>query len=285
MVEIHSMHLIMILARIHGSDLIFEESDNNTSLVLPRPFRLLSYYDEQIRDWHSKLVHDHSAPKSSIEGSNTDANQTESSAETPKPDADPEDTDQQSDSQPKEEAAVGDPQGWSTSTTALEHLPCLLEFMDTYITWKRAYLNSSTCSNIAFSDIWHLFKPGDFVISNDHKQAYRVINVYSTPHKGTDRWSYVYTSERENEEPRAQSDISIDCVYNHYDGKKFGPVLKNFKIRRFEGEGLVTTLDIYPFRFYTSSGLRGPAVKSKQTRERCRRSHGDLDCSTEEEAH
>jgi hypothetical protein len=263
-IRIHSRHLIMILARIHGSDLISEEDGKNTSLVLLRPFRLLSYYDEQIRDWHSKLVHDHSAPKSGIEVLNTNANQTESSAETPKPDADPEDTDQPSDSHLKKEPTVEDPQGWSTSSTALEHLPCLLEFMDTYIARKRAYLNSPACNNIAFSDIWHLFKPGDFVISNDRKQAYRVINVHSPPHKGTDRWSYVYTSEKDNEKSRAQSDISIDCVYIHYDGKKFGPVLKRFKFRRFEGERLVTTLDIYPFRFYASSGLRGPAVKSKQ---------------------
>lgn len=263
-IRIHSRHLIMVLARIHGSNLISEENDKNASLVLLRPFRLLSHYDEQIRDWHSKLVHDHSAPKSGIEGSNTNANQTKSSGETPKPDADPKDTDQPSDSQPKKETTVEDPQGWSTSTTALEHLPCLLEFMDTYITRKRAYLNSPICNNIAFSDVWHLFKPGDFVISNDRKQAYRVINVYSPPHKGTDRWSYVYASEKENEKTRSQSDISIDCVYIHYDGKKFGPVLKKFKIRRFEGERLVTTLDIYPFRFYAFGGLRGPAVKSKQ---------------------
>ncbi|KFZ04779.1 hypothetical protein V501_08981 [Pseudogymnoascus sp. VKM F-4519 (FW-2642)] len=262
-IRIHSRHLIMILARIHGTKLISEDNGKNTSLVLLRPFRVLSYYDEQIRDWHSKLVHDHSAPKSGIEGSNTNASQTESSAETPNPNADPEDTDRPSDSQPKKEAMVEDPQGWSTSTTALEHLTCLLEFMDTYITRKLAYLNSPACNNIAFSDIWHLFKPGDFVISNDRKQAYRVINVHSPPHKGTDRWSYVYTSEKDNEKFRAQSDISIDCVYIHYDGKKFGPVLKKFKIRRFEGERSVTTLDIYPFRFYASSGLRGPAVKSK----------------------
>jgi hypothetical protein len=263
-IRIHSRHLIMILACIHGSKLISEEHDKNTSLVLLRPFRLLSHYDKQIRDWHSKLVRDHSAPKSDIEGSNTTANQTESLEETPKPDADQKDTDQPSDSQPKKEPMVEDPKGWSTSTTALEQLPCLLEFMDTYITRKRAYLNSPTCNNIAFSDIWHLFKPGDFVISNDRKQAYRVINVSSPPHKGTDRWSYFYASEKENEKSRAQSDISIDCVYIHYDGKKFGPVLKRFKIRRFEGERLVTTLDIYPFRFCASSGLRGPAVKSKQ---------------------
>lgn len=263
-IRIHSRYLIMILARIHGSKLIPDEHVKNTSLVLLRPFRLLGHYDKQIRDWHSKLVSDHSAPKSGIEGSNTIANQTDSSTEVPKPDVGPKNTDQLSNSQQKNGPMVEDPKGWSTSTTALEHLPCLLEFMDTYITRKRAYLNSPSCNNIAFTDIWHLFKPGDFVISNDRKQAYRVINVSSPPHKGTDRWSYFYASEKENEKSRAQSDISIDCVYIHYDGKKYGPVLKKFKIRRFEGERLVTTLDIYPFRFCASSGLRGPAVQSKQ---------------------
>ncbi|KAF8853902.1 P-loop containing nucleoside triphosphate hydrolase protein, partial [Acephala macrosclerotiorum] len=263
-IRIHSKHLIMILARIHGSKLVSEERDKNASLVLLRPFRLLSHYDKEIRDWQSKLIRDHETTKSGTEGSDIDAKQNP--AEALKPNTDAKDAvNELLDVQSKEEKpSVDDPNGYSTSTKALQHLPCLLEFMDTYLSRKRAYLNSSACDKVTFSDIWHLFKPGDFVISTDGKQAYRVINVASPPHKGTDRWSYFYASEKENEKSRAQSDISIDCVYIHYDGKKLGPVLEKFKIRRFDGERSVTSLEIYPLRFFSSRGLRGPAIKSKQ---------------------
>lgn len=263
-IRIHSKHLIMILARIHGSKLITEGHRENNSLVLLRPFRMLSHYEKQIRDWHARLVHDHSAPNSSSKDSNSKDSQPKYSTETSNSTSDLKDTDQPPDLQSKKDSTVEDKMDWSTSIEALDHLPCLLEFMDTYIIGKRNHLNDPTCSNIAFSDIWHLFKPGDFVISNDGKQAYQVINVSSPPHKGVDRFFYYYTSEKDDEKSRSHSDISIDCAYIHYDGKSFGPVSKRFEMKRFDGERLVTSLDIYPFRFYASGGLRGTAVKSRQ---------------------
>ncbi|OQV08643.1 hypothetical protein CLAIMM_12881 isoform 3 [Cladophialophora immunda] len=253
-IRIHSKELIMILCRIHGSELITdqEEQNENTSLVLLRPFKMLRYYDKEIREWHSKLLCDHEAAKLDNKALPTateppDRNERGNAAgEQDSPDAQ---------SMEKDKSGVEDPNGYSTSSTALEHLPCLLEFMDNYLNSKHAYLNSLACDKISFSDIWYLFKSGDAVVSNDGRQAYLVANVATPPHKGADRWAF-YAKEKDNEESRPKSDISVSCIYIHYDGKQLGPVLKEFKIERFDGERPLTSLEILPLRLYVASNVR-----------------------------
>ncbi|EXJ72274.1 uncharacterized protein A1O5_04778 [Cladophialophora psammophila CBS 110553] len=260
-IRIHSKELIMILSRIHGSKLITdqEEQSENTSLVLLRPFKMLRYYDKEIREWHLKLLRDHEAAQLDTEGLPTTTG-------PPDPDEAVKAVEGQQSSDPqsmgKDKSGVEDPDGYSTSSTALEHLACLLEFMDKYLYSKHAYLNSVGCDRISFSDIWHLFKPGDIVVSNDGKQAYLVANIFTPPHKGADRWSF-YTREKDDEESRGKSDISVSCVYIHYDGRQLGPVLEKFTIRRFDGERPLNTLEILPLRLYVARNLRGPTQMAK----------------------
>ncbi|KAJ2905273.1 aaa family ATPase [Zalerion maritima] len=61
------------------------------------------------------------------------------------------------------------------SLVVLGHLECLLEFFDTTISSKLAYLSSSSCQTVYLNDLWHLFAPGENVVDSDGKQAYRVI--------------------------------------------------------------------------------------------------------------
>ncbi|KIW97212.1 uncharacterized protein Z519_02604 [Cladophialophora bantiana CBS 173.52] len=188
----------MILSRIHGSKLITdqEEQGENTPLVLLRPFKMLRYYDKEIREWHLKLLRDHETAKLDTEGLYTTTG-------PPDPDEAVKAAEGQQSSDPrsmgKDKSGVDDPDGYSTSTTALEYLACLLEFMDKYLSSKHAYLNSVGCDRISFSDIWHLFKPGDIVASNHGKQAYLVANISTPPHKGANRW-FFYTREKDDEE-------------------------------------------------------------------------------------
>ncbi|KAH9429118.1 hypothetical protein MCOR02_010528 [Pyricularia oryzae] len=70
-----------------------------------------------------------------------------------------------------------DPHGYSRSKETAAHLGCLVEFMDNRIAKRQAYLNSPSCSKVLFSDLWHLFKRGDFVISSDSKQVYQVFLI------------------------------------------------------------------------------------------------------------
>ncbi|KAL1630633.1 hypothetical protein SLS54_000504 [Diplodia seriata] len=133
------------------------------------------------------------------------------------------------------------------SPMALEHLRCLLSFVDMDIEAKRTYLKSEQCRKVFFSDLWLLFLPGTEVIGNDGKQAYRVMNVAGPRHQvcpGRSRW--VVSSDKE----LANAPFSIICVYIDFDGKNLGPVLKVFDFRNFDGERDVISFEVYPLRFY-----------------------------------
>ncbi|KAM0544546.1 hypothetical protein ACHAPJ_011763 [Fusarium lateritium] len=169
---------------------------------------------------------------------------------------------------PEEASDVPDPEGHSRSETALKHLTCLLEFMNRYIFKKLTYLDSPNCEKVFFSDIWHLFKPGDHVISADGKQVYQIFSLACPPHVGTDPWSkFVKKQEDSDDESnRVKEDITIQCVFIHFDGYQIGPVLKTFSIAKFDGEKAVTALDIYPLRFHIRKQLDRKIMKSKQTK-------------------
>ncbi|CAJ0551548.1 Ff.00g114780.m01.CDS01 [Fusarium sp. VM40] len=260
-IRIHSKELIKTLGIIHGSEMVSENIPTE-SLVMFRPYRMLTYYENEIRQWHSRLQSKFQKSESLAaeailtEQSTTAMRQT--SADDEKEDAR---------SVQEETSAVPDPEGYSESETALEHMTCLIEFMDQYILKRVRYLESSSCEKIFFSDIWHLFKPGDHVMSADGKQVYQVFNVISHPHVGTDRWSKFTKEMEDSSDESIDDDISIQCVFIHFDGQQIGPVLETFSIPKFDGEKLVTSLRVYPIRFQVRKRLDRQIMKLKQSGE------------------
>ncbi len=130
------------------------------------------------------------------------------------------------------------PQGHNKYELYLANLSCLVDFMDTYLAKRIAWLQSVHCEKIYFSDIWHVFKCGDFVISTTSKQAYQIVDINSGQHSG-----------KETREESAQNAV-IFCVYIAYDGTLLGPVVEEFVIERFNGERGITTLDVQPLRHH-----------------------------------
>ncbi|KAK3938947.1 hypothetical protein QBC46DRAFT_438741 [Diplogelasinospora grovesii] len=192
------------------------------------------------------------------------------------------------------------------SRTALEHVDCLLNFIDTDIKEKQAYLNSPNCRPVYYSDLWHLFRPGQDVIRPDGKQAYRIIKVTSSPHfvlsaketpgyqvryrpKGNTNPRQMYTSLTPPGDPRQSNRcdtspgdqrynarFSITCVYIDFDGKTLGPVETVFTFSEFEGLRNVVSLTVYPIRFHPAeqadfSKAEWKVVELLPKEERCRR--------------
>ena len=158
----------------------------------------------------------------------------------------------------EEEEKEEDPNDISLSKTALDHLKCLLDFIDQYILAKRNHLNSPKCTKVFFSDLWHLFRPGVVVISLDGKQVYRVVNVASTHHRVV---SYLDIWNPNNIKKKVP--FSTTCIYIDFDGKNLGPVSKTFDFKRFEGEMDVTSLPVYPLRFHPLRRADSSKIESK----------------------
>ncbi|KAJ2895303.1 hypothetical protein MKZ38_006713 [Zalerion maritima] len=151
------------------------------------------------------------------------------------------------------EGKEDDPNDITKSSTALEHLECLLSFIDSEIAARQAHFGDVKCRKVYFSDLWQFFRPGMEVTGSDGKQAYRIINVTSAKHRVAPPWAKFYQPPSQKgfklgKKPKAP--FSIVCVYVDFDGKNLGPVLKRFDFKRFEGEREITSLEVYPLQFH-----------------------------------
>ncbi|KAI1777840.1 hypothetical protein F4818DRAFT_408068 [Hypoxylon cercidicola] len=256
-IRINSSVLLLLLGKIHGAEI----SKKGGAVVMVRPFKALSFYHIQLRDWYAKLRNKFSPTIDSKEVSTQDitpgtvleveapiTQATEIEEDNPslgvndiKPSL-PESTKDKPNgdtggdtSQSKEDATM--------SLDAFTHLGCLLEFMDTTIVEKQKYLDEQ-CKKVSFIDLWHLFKPGVEVIEPGDKymQCYRVVKVTTPKHKVVPRYFFPFSRNK----GKGETTASIDCVYVDFDGRLLGPVSKRFDISRFEGQKDVTSLPIYP---------------------------------------
>lgn len=146
----------------------------------------------------------------------------------------------------------------SDSRKALEHLRCLLEFIDTEIHAKIQHIENARSPKVYFSDIWHLFKPGDEVIEQAGRQVYRVLNVQSMGHKVAPPWAS--WGDRTEAGSKSKTPLTLTCVCIDFDGLELGPVQTRVEISRFDGQRLITSLPVYPLRFYSKPDVRSSLI-------------------------
>ena len=110
-----------------------------------------------------------------------------------------------------------------------------------------------------FSDLWYLFKPGNEVIGQSGRQAYRILTVTSPQHKGVLPWGPYYN--RFEDSKAKEKPMRIHCVYVDFDGKRLGPVSEEFEIEAFDGEKSIALLPLQPFRFSKTPELREKLIE------------------------
>lgn len=274
-IRINSQSIIEVLSSIRGTP-ICEASCQ--SLVILRPFKVLSAYEKEIGELSSQLaIEIDRILKDQLSSENLDATTQEASF-----------TSTSADNKPIEKSpntgVIDKPASDGTDVVKVkdlmvkkEHLRCLQEFMDFYINRKAAYLNGLDCSKISFLDLWYLFRPGLAVITADGKQAYQVISVRSKRHKGTDQrlpWAIFKYTDSEDSDSSTSSDgriehhdITIKCAYIHFDGRNFGPVIRSFGMNKWDGVKDIALLEILPLRLHVVNGLREMALTSSNSME------------------
>ncbi|ETS05553.1 P-loop containing nucleoside triphosphate hydrolase protein, partial [Trichoderma reesei RUT C-30] len=198
-----------------------------------RPFRALVHYNQEIRAKFAQLKEKFGDDALQVQ---EDTNEAKVSENQDKP-AESQETPSTGQDKPTDKE-------YTSSLTAYQHLGCLIDFMDNTIQAKMDYLSGTQPRTISFNHLWYLFKPGDDVVGQGRRQAYRVISITSTGHKVTPPWR---NWKRDESEPAAS--ITLFCVYIDFDGKQLGPVSKSFVISKFDGEKAITALEVYPIRF------------------------------------
>ena len=131
----------------------------------------------------------------------------------------------------------------------LDGLRALIYFLDNELAELIAItrkIRSRSIEKIPFAYLWYLFEPGQEIISlKPNCQVYRVVQVTGgrksvIGRKG--RWANSGSSFR-----KTVSDLVVDCFYLDFDGKRFKPVPKSFRIPPYEDSLPITSLEIHPF--------------------------------------
>lgn len=264
--------------------------------VFLRPYQELFYREQQLRDWltaleghfetYERTRRSPSTPEWTRRDDHVEQERAQGSATLPAPLYQETPTDQISKAEQgsigssgpigsyepitagnEDERNNGRPYSLSHSISALLHLRCLMGFIDTALKPKQEYISSPKCTRIHFHDLWHLFKPGDEVIQQDGKQALVVLRVQVPRHRIEDpyyRWQRMAAADAsyddddiENEKVECDDgSFMVHCAFIDFDGKRFGPVSKKFKILPFDEPRLVITLPVYPLRCDEDSQAR-----------------------------
>ncbi|KJR86282.1 uncharacterized protein SPSK_02318 [Sporothrix schenckii 1099-18] len=240
-IRIHSMELISVLRRTRGIPPKLFRDTSSDELTMLRPYCFLTFYSDAIRDMHQELIGVKSGMRRALQHSNaSSASRVRSTDAVPPSPRDPLCS--------PDSPAAKMPLLPDRITLEIEHTECIIRFMDDYISKRVSWLHSARCQRIYFTDIWHLYQPGDLVVSTNGKQAYQVVSVYTGAHHGHNLEKDVYYGT-------GDQDAAIYCVSVHYDGISFGPVTTSFVIKRFDGLRLISNMEVIPLRHFRSPDL------------------------------
>lgn len=254
-IRINSKVLVTILREV-STDLSALEGG---PVVFLRPYKLLVHFDNDIRqalaEMEEKRSKDTSKPTtndSTKESAHLDA--TETSLQPPGQNVEKGDGSVPGASNPP---VVGD-----NGDDELEVLRTLIEFMDEYITpvFTKYRTEATEATNIHFRDLWHLYRPGDEVVSwqdldkkdsvGRHAEATAGDSnlLPSLPGKASpviwkvlqvSRGRPVLGAEHGVDKLRAPKNIAnafqVIGYQIAYDGNTFGPFIHTFEIAHYDG--------------------------------------------------
>ncbi|KAK8101897.1 hypothetical protein PG999_012271 [Apiospora kogelbergensis] len=132
------------------------------------------------------------------------------------------------------------------------------------ITLRRS-IREKQLEKISFSDLWHLFNPGDLVISQKSSatsvpRAYLVSYVKRARTDNPDRPSRKKPDLDETEHVATKrsgqrlSPLQLICLRMEYDGTRLGPVEYALEIPPFQDEKMIQDLPYFPKQFSQGDG-------------------------------
>lgn len=290
-IRINSKPIIMIMNRF---DPVY---NTEQPLVILRPFKQLVYYEARIRGFYQELEERYGdagmdasttqafgAPFTTdgVDSTTTavmDVAVGPSSAESKVQSKEiPENATTRTNQQLSEAASANDSEdavsqkagGLTNSFEAFKDLGCLIEFIDLELRPVLDSYRGSTRRKVCFSELWHLFKPGDFIhCPLDHRQT--SVFVYRSgkfqPQRPKDRIQEVMrivctaggrphleeghaASGPENTFNKGTVNAFIILAYSvDFNGTHFVPTSFIFYLPPFLGEQDIISLQCHPLRY------------------------------------
>ncbi len=174
------------------------------------------------------------------------------------------------------------------SLEALKDLRCLVEFMDQEIVPVVEKINNSSRSKIHFRDLWFLFKPGDEVFvhrlgdsvedragkSSEKQQSDGTSPTHRRNERFQEDWRVIMTTHGRHNLIASNDDATLIpkdkvnpfcllCYYIDFNGEKFVPSTHTWRIKPFEGERDITSLEVYPSKYLKNKTERRAQLKTR----------------------
>ncbi|KAI3391996.1 hypothetical protein diail_6372 [Diaporthe ilicicola] len=141
------------------------------------------------------------------------------------------------------------------------HLQCIYNFIQTDLgnyVGLELKIRQGEIKEVSFEEVYHLFKPGDLVLSaaTGQHQLYQVHSVTGGRRCLSDiqRSLHVYGERARRKTFGTGSgtwtDVKIESYIMGWDGENIGPMQRTHAISYFAGARRVTDLDIYPIQFH-----------------------------------
>lgn len=239
------------------------------SKVMHPPWKVIVTYEDDIKkrlheleqkrlqDFETKAAETHGANHIKMEENSDQAQPATESDVQVKPEK--KYLDQESDGSSSQECEVCDELAHETKLECLKdtisHLKCFVEFIDNdlkHVFELRRGLNDCTIRDIAFEDLWHLFSPGDLLITSGpprERQAYKVFYtsggrpIVRKNKNGLDDGGPPVVRKSANfEKSPFTTHFTIHCYYIDFDKKWLGPTHQIITIPRYEGKRPITGL-------------------------------------------
>ncbi|KAG9188828.1 hypothetical protein G6011_07533 [Alternaria panax] len=284
------------------ADVITPEVDfvlHNESKIFIAPFKGIITYEHAIREAFKRRTAECESEKAGTDQQSVDPASTNNVAQsdTQSPGADSSPSTPEIDEQ-DQSGRCNDAKRQTVDTAAQiifeekcierDLLGCLIEVMDTdlratFELRRRLQDEKMTQGEVFYKDLWHLYKPGDIVVSNPAlhlgpQQAYCVLHVTG----GRTSYEKLYPSDAiplsptvfsfANEVLKVSAGVTpfvLDCIYIDYDGTKYGPQAKCVALQDYNGLKAIRSLELFPIRFshetpgtYTSLVERGKQYAS-----------------------
>jgi hypothetical protein len=160
----------------------------------------------------------------------------------------------------------------------LDHLQCLVDFVKDdlgELLKLRSNIVHGNIKKITFPDLWHLFTPGDVVVSvrNGRERAFQVHSVSTDSRRGNIRAPRRVRVHRDEDSSASESEYSVrsyassedsdedlsledhhpvrlQCFYMDFDGNQVGSRFRTLPLKFYPGEREITRLEAYPVRFH-----------------------------------
>ena len=143
-------------------------------------------------------------------------------------------------------------------TIRIAHLETLTGFIDRSLgdlVEMRTQIADGTLDKISFDDLWHLFRPGDLVLSKrrGQQQLFKVHCVTGGQMRRrnpTEQEVKGHQSLGDNVGTGTWSNVRLDAFKMSFDGVHVGPEDALLEIKHYTGKKLITDLAVFPLRFH-----------------------------------